>query len=963
MVPDGRYPYNPGMESDSPPLTSTGTQILLPDAPASIAGVRGVVWLSADGEIENLTVGEAKSRLHPDRPPIVCHGRNYFRRIDARPFPVYDVLELFAFVRPARFVLPTPRGIAEELGLPLPVSHDSEAETLLRAAYALLAELAAGRDADARAVVLAMQRGGWPWAEAVLAALGRTLDREKGKDGRARNVFAGLAMWKRIPEWEDRPPATPPGDLPVEPLEARAQLVRLLGGGSEERPEQAAYAGAVSAAFLPRNKAGEPHVVLADAGTGVGKTLGYIAPASVWAEKNDGVVWISTFTRNLQRQLDGELDRLYPDPEEKAAKVVIRKGRENYFCLLNFQEAVSRLRSGGTDPTGGEAVALGLMARWALASRDGDMVGGDFPSWLTGLVGRSMTLDLTDTRGECTYSACEHYGRCFVERTVRRARHARLVVANHALVMIQAALGGGDEGELPTRYVFDEGHHIFSAADSAFSAELTGYESEDLRRWLVGAEAGRRSRSRGLRARLDDLIAGDDDAVAALDEALGAARALPGPGWRQRLGGGQPVGAAEVFFAAARRHVYARESSGRPGGGNSYSLEAATDQPVADLLEAAGALEAALVRLRRPLTKLIKSLIRLMDVEADTLDTATRNRIEAVSRGLQRRGVDPLSAWADMLKALHNDMPEAVVDWFSIERADGREIDVGLHRHWVDPARPFAEAVLAPAHGVLVTSATLRNSTPEQGDGPAWPEDMPGNDPADWPDDWKDAIARTGAGHLAAPPVINTQLSPFDYVGRSRVLVVGDVDKTDVRQVASATRELFLAAGGGGLGLFTAINRLRGVYDRIAGPLDEAGFSLLAQHVDELDTGTLIDIFRAEENACLLGTDAVRDGVDIPGRSLRLIVFDRVPWPRPDLLHRARRKAFGGRAYDEMLTRLKLTQAYGRLLRRATDKGVFVMLDRALPSRLLTAFPEGVRVDRLGLSEAISELRGFLADD
>jgi ATP-dependent DNA helicase DinG len=162
--------------------------------------------------------------------------------------------------------------------------------------------------------------------------------------------------------------------------------------------------------------------------------------------------------------------------------------------------------------------------------------------------------------------------------------------------------------------------------------------------------------------------------------------------------------------------------------------------------------------------------------------------------------------------------------------------------------------------------------------------------------------------------------------------------------------------------LFTAITRLRDVYDRIAGPLEDAGIPVLAQHVDAMDTGTLVDIFRAEEDACLLGTDAVRDGVDVPGRSLRLIVFDRVPWPRPDILHRARRKAFGGKVYEEMLTRLKLKQAYGRLIRRADDKGVFVMLDRALPSRLLGAFPEGVTVQRVGLKDAIAATRAFLQE-
>jgi ATP-dependent DNA helicase DinG len=114
-----------------------------------------------------------------------------------------------------------------------------------------------------------------------------------------------------------------------------------------------------------------------------------------------------------------------------------------------------------------------------------------------------------------------------------------------------------------------------------------------------------------------------------------------------------------------------------------------------------------------------------------------------------------------------------------------------------------------------------------------------------------------------------------------------------------------------------------------------------------------------------LGTDAVRDGVDVPGRSLRLIVFDRVPWPRPDILHRARKTAWTAagaskNAYDDMLARLRLKQAYGRLIRRADDRGVFVMLDSRLPSRLLGAFPAGVSIERLGLREAVEGVRTFL---
>ena len=104
----------------------------------------------------------------------------------------------------------------------------------------------------------------------------------------------------------------------------------------------------------------------------------------------------------------------------------------------------------------------------------------------------------------------------------------------------------------------------------------------------------------------------------------------------------------------------------------------------------------------------------------------------------------------------------------------------------------------------------------------------------------------------------------------------------------------------------------------------------------------------------------MRDGVDVPGRALRLIVFERVPWPRPDVLHRARKPVFGGAQYADRIARLRLRQAYGRLIRRADDRGVFVMLDRALPSRLLSAFPNGVTISRLPLANAVEATARFL---
>ena len=97
---------------------------------------------------------------------------------------------------------------------------------------------------------------------------------------------------------------------------------------------------------------------------------------------------------------------------------------------------------------------------------------------------------------------------------------------------------------------------------------------------------------------------------------------------------------------------------------------------------------------------------------------------------------------------------------------------------------PLAEVVVKPAHGLVVTSATLSDGS------------------GDLEADWRAAERRTGADALARPAIRAQVPSPFDYPAHTRVFIVNDVRKDDMNQVAAAYRELFLAAGGGGLGLF-----------------------------------------------------------------------------------------------------------------------------------------------------------------
>ena len=918
------------------------------------AALSGVALSRHDGV---LTAAEGLRALSV-APHLLCHAVFVAERLGqvagahrseiraAREQRHFDVAELFAFVCPARFATPTPTGMARALALEpgaddletLPLIADDLLQRLANRHYPLIRETAE--------VATYLARANWPWAKQVIAAL------LKANPKLDVGTFAtGLNVWDRIGEWEEDGGRPPSRHDAVSPAEAQQFLEDILGLDAEQRPAQKDYAAAATFAFAPRQTKTENHILLAEAGTGLGKTLGYLSPAFLWAKKNNGPVWVSTYTKNLQRQLDQETARLVQDPDERRTRIVVRKGRENYVCLLNLQEVFGRLSS--TSPRA--ALLAALIARWARVSRDGDMVGGDFPSWLFSLFsdlvveheGRGITpgaLGLTDRRGECIYAACPHYRKCFIEKSVRAGRNASIVIANHALVLHQAAVDHAlgvaqteEEEAAPgglRRIVFDEGHHLFDAADSAFSGHLTALETSELRRWLRGPETERR-RGRGLAERISDMVSGDEGAENQLQQVLRAALALPGPGWTRRVQAGQPDGAAEHFLALVRQQVLARSEQN-----NGNALETDCLPLVDGLSEAAGELAAALIDLKKPMAQLAVTLARKLDAEAEELSSSDRGRIEAVSRSLRRRGELMVGSWIDMLSRLLDDRNPLFIEWFSVDQAFGRESDVGLHSHWVDPTEPLALAVLKDVDGAIITSATLKDRPP------------------DIPDDWANAEMRTGAVHLPYPVKRAAYDSPFDYQTISRVIVVNDVNREDMDQLAAAYRELFIASGGGALGLFTAISRLRAVHKRLLGPLAQAGLPLYAQHVDPMDTGTLVDMFRAERDACLLGTDAVRDGVDVPGDSLRLIVLDRVPWATPTILERARKEAFGGNAYTDMVVRLRLRQAFGRLIRRAGDRGTFVILDPRLATRFTTAFPPGVSIQRLGLVEAIDALKG-----
>ena len=881
----------------------------LPALHATHAGI----WLAdREGEVREASRGEAIARA-AETPHILLNAPLVGQRLG------YPEVSGPGPARAVRLHLPGPfRGADGSWVQPCfevdpPAGEAEAAAALQRISARLLAVLADPDWAEregAWTTNATLHRAGWGWAPLIGARLERP---ERGE----RMLFSRLKQWD---ETGERPP---PRSVTVSPDEACSALDRLTRR-VEPREGQRAMAGAVTQVFAPKPAKGSPNLLLAEAGTGIGKTLAYLAPASLWAEQAGGAVWISTFTKALQRQLDAEGPKLIGDPDERARRIVVRKGRENYLCLLNLEDALQGAFSGRA------AILAQLVGRWAAYTKDGDMVGGDLPGWLPSLFRRAGAAALTDRRGECVYAGCPHYRRCFIERAERASREADIVIANHALVMINAARAREDA---PGRILFDEGHHLFDAADSTFAIAFGGQEAIELRRWIVGPEGRSRGRRRGLAARLTDVGAYDEKGAEALEGALEAAKALPSDGWLQRLIEGAPFGPIETLLAEVRGTVYARSKAQEAG----YGLETELAEADGALVSAAAQAVEMLESLIKPLSALSRRLEAVLEDAPDWLDGQARARVEGAARGLVWRR-ETLAQWTALLARIGGKADPEYVDWLAVERIDGREFDVAIHRHWLDPTKPLAQAVLAPADGVLVTSATLRGG-----------------------EDWAAADARTGALHLPSPAVHFEAQSPFDYAGCSEVLIVTDVKQGDIASLAGAYARLIAAAKGGTLGLFTAIQRLKAVHARIADRLAREGLPLLAQHVDPIDAGTLVDIFRHDPRASLLGTDALRDGVDVPGESLRLVVMERVPWPRPTVLHAARRMAGGGSAYDDRVVRARLAQGFGRLIRRQGDCGLFVILSAAMPSRLLGAFPPGVPIRRIPLDEAVLRVEARLA--
>ena len=165
--------------------------VLIPNAPAAVMCPAHAIWIASSGEVEQIQFSVLSTRLMSGQAPFICHAPSVARKLHIKPFSSYDLLELFAFINPAKFCLPTPSGLARALGLKMPSSSEDEALLLFDAAAILLSSI--GEDYAAacrpRTLLIAktMADAGWNWGDSLVSSISINDKSSIGKGREFRN--------------------------------------------------------------------------------------------------------------------------------------------------------------------------------------------------------------------------------------------------------------------------------------------------------------------------------------------------------------------------------------------------------------------------------------------------------------------------------------------------------------------------------------------------------------------------------------------------------------------------------------------------------------------------------------------------------------------------------------------------------------------------------------------------------
>lgn len=680
----------------------------------------------------------------------------------------------------------------------------------------------------------------------------------------------------------------------------------------EARPQQVEMMTKVADAF------NNDQIAVIEAPTGIGKTFAYLVPAIEWAVNNRERVVVSTRTINLQEQLMFKDIPVLQKCLGTKFNAVLVKGRHNYVCLRRFDRAVSELfyEDEATQ------AAVEKLTAWADKTEDGSR------SDLTFVPPRELWERICSETDSCTGNYCPMVKRCFVMRARRELAKADLIIANHHIlfsdISVKWEMGEFNSlGVLPAykRVILDEAHSVEDSATEYFGVDATRNGAANLFGRFHRRE---RVHERGLLPFIKVKVVKDARVPFSQTEQIQ----------------GHIDNLVLPALAAARENVLAmfqalRDLTGSKCGQIGRDVKWRLTEKVLADPDVRRLHETHVVGAAADVAELGKqgaALVSMMKQVKPAFDDPEPPLLPEIYE---------LSAYCARLERLaavlregtSEQIAENTVRWIEIDSAVPNT--VRIVRCPLEVGSQLNEAAYANLRTVVMTSATL--SVQRRFDY---------------------FLNRTGLDEAGNSRLTKAVLdTPFDFGRQALLAITRDMPSPEepafLDETVEALRAVFQITRGHALVLFTSFYALDYVHKRLEKELRAGGIAPLKQGV-ESRTQTL-NKFRSDTSSVLFATDSFWEGIDVAGEALQCVILPRLPFRVPtEPIQQARAEAIdalGGNsfmAYTVPQAVIKFRQGFGRLIRRKSDRGTIVVLDRRIAEKFygktfLESLP-GIRV-------------------
>jgi ATP-dependent DNA helicase DinG len=649
-------------------------------------------------------------------------------------------------------------------------------------------------------------------------------------------------------------------------------------------------------------------ILIAEAGTGVGKSFAYLIPSLAWAIGNNERVVVSTATINLQQQIFKKDFPVVSSLFKKPAKAAVVKGRGNYLCKRRLYEAIEE------DALFSDtSIKLRQILEWDNNGGSGDKsdlsLPDDDPIW-------NRVCSESDY---CLSSRCPYHEKCHVVRVRLEAASAQLIIVNHHVLLADLEAKRTREGVLNTilpsykALVLDEAHAIESSATSLFSESFSKRSIQRLLGRLV------RKKKRIQTGILPSLRRLPDIPAALLDAASKQADAA--------------AAAADAFNASALASYSEKESSLLIKNLESFSRSTFLS---------------ALQSLERDLAMLVTRLGEILEAMPPEFD----DEESVVELKLTSRSIEEAAALVPRFK--NPDAEPQTIFWMQIDRKNPREAVVICTATPLEVAPLLAERLFSKVRTCICTSATLtiNNSFDWWRNRVGLPMKKDGETSKAM--STMRATAGTTEGAIDAPIRNRQYPSPFPYRRNALLAIDTSAPPPDGTQfqayLNTAVARLLHASRGRALVLFTSHKALRDTYDYVAPLLEKEG--ILALRQGQKDRYSLLHTFINDISSVLFATESFWEGVDAPGETLSLVIITKLPFRVPtDPIQASRAAAIdarGGNSFAEMSIPeavILFKQGFGRLIRHSNDRGIVAVLDvriakKAYGNLFISSLPE-----------------------